>query len=351
MMDTSTWERYPLVALDRSAREWLDIQVKLGLATTTIHAYGHALNDFLAFCQSQRINVAEAKKVDIAAYIDDMTRRSNPKGENIRYAHSGVGLANATMQQRLTVVRLFYDYLLETDCRTDQRNPVGRGRFTPGKAFAGKRDRGILHRFTLQPWIPGDDEWDRILHAARQEPVRNQLMLLLAYDGALRRSEVVALEMRDIALPLQQVTIRPEIAKNGSGRVVMFGDVSLELLRRYLQERTEVDIHGGRLFRSTSNRNCRSGITSATWDKIVERIADRVGLRHRFTTHTLRHLRLTDLARAGEDLHIIAQYAGHRSIETTRIYITLSGRETAERVRTSLSHLDHRLACILEEAE
>lgn len=343
------WRRYPLVASVPWAREWLEIQAKLGLASTTLEAYGRGANDFLAFCQRQGLGAVEAKKVAIAAYVDNMTRRSNPKGANIRYAHSGVGLANATLQQRLTVVRLLYDHLIETGVRADQRNPVGRGTFTPGRAFAGKRERGLLPHFTLHPWIPGDDDWDRILLATAQEPLRNQLMLLLAYDGALRRSEVAALEVRDLAVPVQQITIRSEITKNGHGRVVMFGDVARELLRRYLDERAEAGIRGGRLFRSASNRNHQQGVTPATWDKIVGRIAERAGVPHLFTTHTLRHLRLTDLARAGEELHVIADYAGHRSLETTKLYVTLSGRETAERVRVSLRHLDQRLARLLEE--
>ncbi|TMC56522.1 MAG: site-specific integrase, partial [Chloroflexota bacterium] len=68
-------------------------------------------------------------------------------------------------------------------------------------------------------------------------------------------------------------------------------------------------------------------------------------------THTLRHLRLTDLARAGESIYTIMQYAGHRNAETTKLYLRLSGRETAERVRMSLHQLDQRLRRILKEAE
>ena len=36
-----------------------------------------------------------------------------------------LGLANATLQLRVTVVRLFYDFLVEE--RVRDRNPVGRG--------------------------------------------------------------------------------------------------------------------------------------------------------------------------------------------------------------------------------
>jgi integrase/recombinase XerD len=283
----------------------------------------------------------------VVAYIAEMTQRPNPRGDAVRYLHSGVGLANATMQQRLTVVRLLYGYFIDERIRCAEQNPVGRGRFTPGRAFAGRRDRGLLRHYERLPWIPGDDQWEAILLAAGAEPVRNRLMLLLAYDGALRRSELVALTLRDLAFPHQQITVRPEVAKNGRGRVVMFGEVARELLKRYLDERAAAGIDGGPLFRSQSDRNRAQGLRPEAWDKVVARIADRAGLTHRFTTHTPRHLRLTDLARAGLDLHAIAQYAGHRSLETSKLYIRLSGRETAERVRGRLHELDRRLERLL----
>ena len=44
-----------------------------------------------------------------------------------------------------------------------------------------------------------------------------------------------------------------------------------------------------------------------------------------FSTHTTRHLCLTDLARMGWQLHAIATFAGHRSTESTLTYIHLSG--------------------------
>jgi integrase/recombinase XerD len=347
-MKTVCWEHYPLVASNPLSQEWLDIQAKLGLAPNTIEAYGRGLNDFLAFYQQYSVPLAQATKAQIAAYVADLRQRSHPIGANIRHLHSRTGLARATIYQRVTVVRLFFDYLIEIGVRENTRNPVGRGKYTPGKAYVSKKERGFISAPEVQPWIPGDDEWDHILEAARQEPIRNQLMLLLAYDGALRRSELVALETRDLAIPVQQITLRPEITKNGRGRVVMFGDVSRELLKRYLDERAEADIRGGYLFRSVSNRNHHLPITPATWDKIVARLAERAHVAQ-FTTHTLRHLRLTDLARVGENIYTIMQYAGHRNVETTKLYLRLSGRETAERVRVSLRQLDQRLQRILKE--
>lgn len=58
-----------------------------------------------------------------------------------------------------------------------------------------------------------------------------------------------------------------------------------------------------------------------------------------FTTHTARHLRLTDLARANWDLHGIATFAGHRNVQTTLLYIHLSGRELAAQLAAGMDQI------------
>jgi integrase len=59
----------------------------------------------------------------------------------------------------------------------------------------------------------------------------------------------------------------------------------------------------------------------------------------RFTTHTPRHLCLTDLARAGWGLHELAQFAGHRDPQTTLLYVHLSGRDLAAKLASGLAAL------------
>lgn len=84
------------------------------------------------------------------------------------------------------------------------------------------------------------------------------------------------------------------------------------------------------------------------WSKVVEGLAERAGL-PRFTTHAPRHLRLTHLARAHVDLHQIATYAGHKSVDTTMIYIHLSGIEVTEAVTRSLAGFESWIDAILRE--
>jgi integrase/recombinase XerD len=63
----------------------------------------------------------------------------------------------------------------------------------------------------------------------------------------------------------------------------------------------------------------------------------------------LRHLCLTDLARAGWDIHEIATFAGHRSVQTTLLYIHLSGRDLSQKFATGMAHIHARRAQMLAE--
>ena len=330
------WGRYPAVAEHAGARRWIETQVLLGMAPNTVDAYARAVQDFLAFCEQAGIVATRATRDQIAEYVGDLRRRPNPRGAKIMLLGSGAGLSNATLQQRLTAVRLFFDYLVEEGSR--DLNPVGRGRYTPGKAFGAKRDRGLLPRFKKLPWIPTDEQWRAFLNEAKQEPIRNRCMIGLAYDAGLRREELCLLQSDDIDPAYRLLRIRSETTKNRRERVVPYSAASGELLKAYLAHRRTLNQDRGQLFLSESRRNRGTPISVWTWSKVVRRIADRADL-PQFSTHTLRHLCLTDLARAGWDIHEIAQLAGHRNLQTTQQYIHLSGRDLAQRLTEGMTQI------------
>jgi integrase/recombinase XerD len=340
------WEQYPLVAEHKLARHWLQRQAYLQLAPTTIDAYGRGLNDYLSFCLKQNIQPEAVTRDLVALYVHDLASRPNPKGAKILSIESGYGLSNSTMQQRITVLRLFCDSLIEQQLRQD--NPVGRGHYVPGRAFGGVRDRGLLPHYQKLPWIPSDLEWREILQQLRNERLRNQVMLLLAYDGALRREELVRLEIRDFDFAYRQIRVCADHAKNGRERVVGYSKVTSRLLEAYLQHRRTLSEKHGPLFLSESHRNATHPLALVTWSKLVQKIAQQTNL-PRFTTHTLRHLRLTHLARSHMDLHQIALYAGHASLQTSMIYIHLSGVELTEAVSRSLATFERWIEMSLSE--
>lgn len=330
------WDRYPFIAHIPHAKAWLSIQTNLLLAPNTVEAYGRGLEDFLAFLSKLGVDFQQITREHVALYVRDLAQRPNPRGDCVRVLDSGVGLSNATMNQRITVVRLFYAYLMEEGIRAD--SPVGRGHYTPGKGYGGKRDRTLLPRYEKLPWIPNELEWQAILEAAKGETLRNRLMLVWAYDAALRREELCGLHTASIDPAHRLLRISPDTTKGHRERTVPYGEATNRLYMAYLQERRALSRERGPLFLSESRRNHARPLSIWTWSKVVESIAEQSGV-ERLTTHTFRHLRLTDLARSGWGIHEIATFAGHRSLDSTLRYIHLSGRDLQAKLERGMAEI------------
>jgi integrase/recombinase XerD len=337
--------RWPAIASCSDALTWLGIQVDLGLSPRTIDAYARAMTDYLTVCRRDAIDPLAAGRSEIAHYVRDLRQRPSRRGTRVITLDSGAGLANATLQLRLVAVRLFYDHLIEEAKR--ETNPVGRGRFTPGR-FANHGERGLVPRLTRLPWIPTDDQWRGLLGIAAAEPHRNRVMLAMAYDAALRREELCSLRTDDLDPAHRMIRVRAETTKGRRQRAVPYSATTGALLQRYLLERRELSAARGPLFLSMSHRNRAQPITMWTWSKVVRSLALRADL-PRFSTHTLRHLCLTDLARAGWELHAIATFAGHHNPTTTLQYIHLSGRDLASKLASGMAEVHAwRLAQLAE---
>lgn len=247
------WVRFPLIALHSRARAWLQIQANLGLAHNTIEAYGRALEDYLKFSSNSSLNIEAATQEHISQYVHHLTNKPQLSETNVRRIDSKAGLANATIQQRLTAVRLYYDYLVEEGIR--KTNPVGRGKYTPGKGFAGNRERSLVRRYTKLPWIPNEEQWLQIVQAAKAEPLRNRVMFALAYDSALRREELCSLQIGDINPALRTIVIRAENTKSRWERITPYSQTTSALLANYFNHRKTISRAPGAVFLSESHRN------------------------------------------------------------------------------------------------
>jgi integrase/recombinase XerD len=330
--------RWPVVAAHSEAAAWLTIQSDLGLAPRTLDAYGRALEDFLTLCRREQINPDAAGHADIARYVRHLREQTTLRPRETEVA----GLSNATIQQRLVAVRLFYDHLVQEGLRMS--NPVRRGHYSAQNGFGSQR--GLVRRTVQLPWVPTEDQWRAVLEVASKEPVRNRFMFALGYDAALRREELCSLRTDDIDPAHRTIRVRAETTKTQAARVVPYSAATGNLLQEYLAHRVTLSRSRGPLFLSESRRNRAAAITLWTWSKVVHRIATAAGV-PRFSTHTLRHLCLTDLARSGWELHAIASFAGHRSVSSTLRYIHLSGRELAAQLANGMAQLhERRLATI-----
>ena len=309
------WDRCPTAAGHSLCRAWLTLQSHRGLAKNTLDAYSRGLEVFLRFLSPQELSIQAVTRANIGAYLAS-------------FQSSDCYLSNATVQQRVTVLRLFYSYLVEEG--VCHKNPLGQN-----------GSRALLRRERKLPWIPNECDWQAILATATEEPIRNRIMLTLAYDAGLRREELCGLCTDDIDPGRRMIRIRPETTKGRRDRIVPYSAASGALLAGYLDHRRTLTQKRGQLFLSESRRNYSAPISIWSWSKIILQIARRAGV-PRFTTHTLRHLCLTDLARAGWDIHEIATFAGHRSVQTTLLYIHLSGRDLAKKLTATMAQVHAR---------
>src|SRR5258708_2948950 len=211
-MSKIEWSRYPLVAENDLGRRWLQIQCDLGLARNTVEAYGRGLEEYLRFVRALGIAPTDAGGEKIAAYVRSLRLRPGAtRGKGISIGCKPV-LSNATLQQRLTVIRVFYDFLVEEQhC---SQNPVGRGRYTSGKAFGSAKEHGLIQRFRTLPWIPSEHDWKAILAVVQKKSTRVRLMFALGYDAALRREELCSIQVSDIAPAHRILRLRADVARN-----------------------------------------------------------------------------------------------------------------------------------------
>jgi integrase/recombinase XerD len=272
MIDQSIrWQQDPAVAEEPVARAWLMWQANRNLARHTVETYGRSLDDCLRFLDREGMRPLQVTREQMAAYVRDLLGRPNPRQPKVVRIDSGAGLANATIQLRLTAVRLFFDHLVEDGVRAT--NPVGRGH-ARGRGGWKAAIAPLVRRHRRLPWIPTEDQWQALLGVMQNESVRSRLMFALSYDSALRRQELLTLDTADIDPAHRLVRIRAEHAKNRCERVVPYSEPTARLYASYLEQRRQISRARGRVFLSVSNRNAGRALSIWSWLKTVISAAD-----------------------------------------------------------------------------
>jgi site-specific recombinase XerD len=346
------WEHYPRVAAHSATRSFIERLILKGKRPKTVDAYARAVEDLLTyFSEVSPERVIEADEADLDHYIASLKqRRPKKRGRGgmieedtkIRYL-TGRQLSDNTIALRVVACRLFYDYLLQKRLRSDPVNPIVRGH----DGRDGRRpERGPATPRKRLPWVPSDEVWEQFVrHVLLHEDARTQAMILLAYDAALRREELMSLCVDDLDWARGVLTVRAETTKSGRMRYVPISAAALHLVRQYLEGDRRALIAAydgddlGPIFLSESTRNPGRPLSVGAFDEIIERVRERVGL-PALTPHTLRHQRCTILKRAGVSLEDIALIAGHKSTETTRLYIHLAPSELSRRIRAKVEPFD-----------
>jgi len=173
------------------------------------------------------------------------------------------------------------------------------------------------------PKALSDQELRAVIRAALQarDDRATAAIALLALAG-LRVGELVRLDVDDVTISARGGSVVVHRGKGDSGRRVPLGAEARRLIDPW---RIFAIARGyGPLFPGPGGRLSTRGV-----DRLVARLGAGAGVS--LSPHVLRHTFVTRLVRSGADVVLVAELAGHRSLETTRRYAlpTQEDRESA----------------------
>src|SRR5436305_1312946 len=123
----------------------------------------------------------------------------------------------------------------------------------------------------------------RICHFLEHESLRNQVLLLVCYDGALRREECLRLRVDDIDEKSLTIKVRADMTKNRKERLVVLSPVTYQKLHQYVtRERSRlIEDYGGdssgTIFLSESHRNPGQPLSVWTFQDVIKKVRKLVG--------------------------------------------------------------------------
>ncbi len=274
-------------------------------AASTRKAYGIDYRLFKAWCDAKGVSSLPAapETETVAAYIAAEAQTAKPstigrRVAAIRYAHKLAGLETPTDAEGVKATM------------RGIRRTFGGARIKKTPAVAAK----MLGMVATAP--------EGLLG------LRDRALLLLGFAGAFRRSELVALDVADVAETETGlfVTIRhSKTDQEGQGETIAIarGDIAcpVKALREWLDA---AGIEAGAIFRPIDKAGTvrPSRLTCRSVANIVKAYAERAGFdASTFSGHSLRAGFLTSAAGKGASIFKMMDVSRHKSVDTLRGYV------------------------------
>jgi len=274
-------------------------------AANTRRAYRSDWADFTAWCQAHGRTALPATPETLVLYLSDRADT----------------LKTLTLQRRLTAIAQAHkaaDLDSPTADRAVRRVMTGirrqKGTAQVGKTPAITREiRAMVEH--LPPTLRGQ---------------RDRALLLLGFAGAFRRSEIVSLDVGDLAWSDDGLTVRLKRSKTdqeGAGRTVgiPYGSkpatCPVRAVRAWL---AAAEISDGPIFRGVDPHNTlrRTRLSDKTVARVVKNAAEAADLDPtQYAGHSLRAGLATAAAQAGVAERVIMAQTGHKSLPMVRKYI------------------------------
>lgn len=164
---------------------------------------------------------------------------------------------------------------------------------------------------------------------------RDQMILVLLYDSAIRVSELIMLDVRSINLESEIPYIRV-YGKGDKERIVAITDATARHIRHHLDTyhpNEDLDVP----FIYTVIKGQKHRMSVGNVERIINKYVEQIRPEHpdlpeKCYPHMFRRTRATNLYQDGTELELVSRILGHSSTETTRIYAVPS----VEMMRTAM---------------
>jgi integrase/recombinase XerD len=295
-------------------------------------------NTVLATAYDLRVFFGVVAKEPDRVTVDDVLgfikRQRQPRrgATVVRLEDGEPGLSARTIKRRLSSIAGLSEYLRIRGVAA--ANPVPRGLSTRSPARAVRGVPLIRTPRTL-PRVIDPDRVDAFTAALRTH--RDRAMVAAMLLGGLRRCEVLGLRLVDLHPAEKRVFVAE--GKGGHQRIVPISGRFFTAAADYLETERPQGLETDRLFVVLKGPRRGLPLSAAGLDEIVDGARRRAGIQQ-LTCHQLRHTCFTRLREAGMALEAIQAQAGHRSIESTRIYLHLANDWLAGEYRRAVEAID-----------
>jgi integrase len=280
-------------------------------AANTVRAYAADWAHFAAWCKERGLTALPAPPATVALYLTDLAEPTEA---------GMVARKVSTIQRRLSGI-VFHHRAAAHESPSESREvrAVMRGIRRVKGAPPAEKQPATTEVIRAMAEQLGDDLRGR----------RDRALLLLGFAGALRRSELVGLEVRDAQITREGIVLtvrRSKTDQEGQGVIkgIAYGSNPDTCPVRALQAWLEVaQLQGGRLFRSLRHGRVQPrGLDGRDVARIVKRAATLAALDPTlFSGHSLRAGLATAAAAAGVSERAIMEQTGHKSLTVMRRYI------------------------------
>jgi integrase/recombinase XerD len=278
------------------------------------HNFSHATLVQHSFYLSKFVGWAELRGITRPADVTFPILEAYQRHVSLRRKSDGTPLAWSTQSKFLGAVRVFFSW-----CAKQHRIL-----YNPASELVMPRQNHKLPTATLT-----HDEAEVILaipDTATPLGLRDRTVMEILYATAMRRGEVVGLDLGDVDLARRWLTLRN--TKNRWDRVVPMGERAAAWLTRYLTEARPHLLFGddpGAVFLATNGE--RLGATWLTGQ--VHHYVDASEVGKSGSCHLFRHTCATLMLEGGADIRYIQELLGHRDLGSTHIYTRVAPERLA----------------------